>query len=80
MTKGRSPSRHQEVDTDYRAGKRCYTYQGHHIPGCMGCAVYGHAQCTCISPRREELLDKMNILEKRIAELEKWRNADKIAD
>jgi len=32
--------------------------------------VYGHSGCTCISPKREEMIDKMNMLERRIAELE----------
>ena len=27
--------------------ERCYEYKGVHIPGCMGCAVRGHAYCTC---------------------------------
>lgn len=56
--------------TDYRAGKWCYNYKGVHIPGCIGCAVYGHERCTCVSPRREILIAKMNMLERRIAELE----------
>ena len=30
---------------------RCYTSEGVHIPGCMGCAALGHAACTCSAPR-----------------------------
>lgn len=56
--------------TDYRSGKRCYTWRGYHIPGCIGCAVYGHDRCTCVSPNREEIIDKMTMLERRIAEME----------
>lgn len=26
---------------------KCHTYRGVHIPGCWGCAVYGHRRCHC---------------------------------
>lgn len=25
----------------------CHVAEGVHIPGCYGCAVYGHRRCTC---------------------------------
>ncbi len=59
-----------DSDTDYRAGNRCYTYKGVHIPGCWGCVIYGHSCCTCRSPKQESLIEKMNMLERRVAELE----------
>ncbi len=62
--------------TDYRAGRRCYTYRGVHIPGCWGCVIYGHSACTCRSPKQEDLLSKMNMLERRIAELEDAKKFD----
>lgn len=49
---------------------RCHTYRGVHIPGCWGCVIYGHSRCTCRTPKREDLIAKMNMLERRIAELE----------
>jgi len=35
-----------------RSTRKCYTIysgpdRGVHIPGCMGCAVFGHYACTC---------------------------------
>ncbi len=56
--------------TDYRAGRRCYTWQGYHIPGCWGCVIGGHKCCTCESPRREEVIEKLNMLERRLAGVE----------
>ena len=56
--------------TDYRAGKRCYNYKGVHIPGCWGCVIRGHGACTCRSPKQEDVIAKMNMLERRVAELE----------
>lgn len=45
----------------------CRTVDGVHIPGCMGCAVYGHRiGCTC-TPR--SVADRMTKLELRVAEL-----------
>ncbi len=49
---------------------RCHTYRGAHIPGCMGCAVYGHHRCTCKSSSTA-LLDRMQKLERRVARLER---------
>lgn len=42
-----------------------------HIPGCMGCAVYGHEQCTCPPrPRRVDLEARVDKLEARLRVLE----------
>lgn len=55
---------------------RCRTYQGVHIPGCWGCAIYDHLRCTCPPARRGEgkpfksTDDRIAELEARIAELE----------
>lgn len=57
--------------TDYRAGKRCYNYNGVHIPGCWGCVIYGHTHCTCSSPVHRDIAAKMRFLERRIAKLER---------
>lgn len=38
---------------------RCYSYQGTHIPGCWGCAVYGHARCTCPGRSSDERRQRM---------------------
>lgn len=37
--------------------ERCYVSQGIHIPGCIGCAVYGHRACTC--PHRPRVVDEV---------------------
>ena len=55
-------------------GKPCYDWKGVHIPGCMGCAVYGHSGCTCRAMKKDdmvELLDRISRLEKRVRKLEK---------
>jgi len=46
---------------------------GVHIPGCMGCAVYGHERCTCPSPRerKADLEYRIAALERRLLDLEK---------
>lgn len=61
---------------------RCHTYQGVHIPGCMGCAVHGGEKhsaqwCTCPRPERAHLPDpetlilrKLDAIESRLAKLE----------
>jgi len=64
-------------------GKPCREWKGVHIPGCMGCAVYGHRGCTCHEFRKsdyeklldrldrlEKLLDRLDRLEKRVKKLE----------
>ena len=52
----------------------CYTVGGVHIPGCIGCAVYGHGCCTCTRKSRDEevadLADKVQDLTARVALLE----------
>ena len=55
---------------------RCHTWQGVHIPGCMGCAVYGHKHgCTC--PPKANTLERMaaqlDELRERIERLEAQR-------
>jgi hypothetical protein len=41
-----------------------------HIPGCMGCAVYGHRGCTCpAKPRRNDVEKRLDALEKQLSEL-----------
>lgn len=66
----------------------CYTIQsgrdrGVHIPGCMGCAVFGHYACTCpgkagigslvcdSESNDKELVMRVEELEERVAMLEK---------
>lgn len=46
---------------------RCHTYRGVHIPGCMGCAVYGgdgHSRqwCTCPAPARATAPDPESLI------------------
>ena len=65
----RGPQVQRKV-SDYRAGNRCYTYKGVHIPGCWGCVIRGHSACTCRSPKQEDVISRMDMLERRIAELE----------
>ncbi len=53
----------------------CYTKDGVHIPGCIGCAVRGHRDgCTCTRKSRDEevdaLRDKVRDLSARVALLE----------
>lgn len=52
---------------------RCRTIKGVHIPGCMGCAVYGHERCTCPKPveRRKDADARISALERRLLDLEK---------
>lgn len=62
---------------------RCHTYQGVHIPGCWGCAIYGgekhdRDRCTCPRPERAHLPDpetlilaKLDAIEARLAKLER---------
>ena len=45
----------------------CHVYRGVHIPGCMGCAVYGHAGCTCPPRDRKTEIDRLHT---RVAALE----------
>jgi hypothetical protein len=48
----------------------CYRYKGVHIPGCWGCAVYGHWRCTCQgTDERGKLLLRIEALERRVAGL-----------
>ena len=58
----------------------CYTTDGVHIPGCIGCAVYGHSRCTCTRRSRDEevadLVDKVRELAARVAFLEGLVNGD----
>lgn len=58
----------------------CYTTGGVHIPGCIGCAVYGHHRCTCTRKSRDEevanLTDKVQALTARVAFLEGLVNGD----
>ena len=51
-------------------GRPCYTTRdGHHIPGCMGCAAMGsHHYCTC-QPRSKP--DEIQALQKKVGELTK---------
>lgn len=55
---------------------RCHSYQGVHIPGCWGCAIYDHKRCVCPTLPRgrgrpfESDHDRINRLEARVAELE----------
>jgi hypothetical protein len=52
--------------------ERCRTYQGAHIPGCIGCAVGGHARCTCPSSadERRDHDHRLEALEHRLTKLE----------
>ena len=46
----RRPHRDTDPCEDLRLGPEEALYVGEptvHIPGCMGCAVYGHDRCTC---------------------------------
>ncbi len=55
-------------------GRPCREWKGVHIPGCMGCAVYGHSGCTCREMKKtdyEKLLERFERLEKRVAKLER---------
>ncbi len=59
----------------------CHTVDGVHIPGCTGCAVYGHRRgCTCTRKSRDEevadLTDKVRELVARVAFLEGLVNGD----
>ena len=47
--------------------ERCKTVDGVHIPGCMGCAVYGHRGCTCPPYSLDDRLAK---IERRLKRLE----------
>jgi hypothetical protein len=54
----------------------CYTIRkgkdkGIHIPGCIGCAVGGHAHCTCPSDtdRDEDGETQMDRIERKLDEL-----------
>jgi hypothetical protein len=51
---------------------RCRTVEGVHIPGCMGCAVHGHAGCTCPSRKavQARMSNRVRDLEHRLAALE----------
>lgn len=50
---------------------RCHNWKGHHIPGCMGCAVFGHERCTCGPPDREDSLEmRIKRLERAVLRLE----------
>lgn len=56
---------------------RCSTYQGVHIPGCIGCAWFGHGRCTC-PPRYRSTEnadqpgeDRMALLEERLEKLQR---------
>lgn len=49
----------------------CYTTKGVHIPGCMGCAVYGHSRCTCSPKTPPDVFDRLEKLERKIAKLER---------
>jgi len=49
--------------------ERCHTYRGVHIPGCMGCAVYGHRLgCTC---RPRSVDDEIEKLSRRLERIER---------
>ncbi len=48
---------------------RCHIWQGVHIPGCLGCATYGHRYCTCDPSGR--VSDDTRALKRRVAELER---------
>jgi hypothetical protein len=54
---------------------RCYDIQDAevgrvHIPGCIGCAVYGHRACTCPpKPRRNDVEKRLDRLEKQMDEI-----------
>jgi hypothetical protein len=50
--------------------ERCRTYQGVHIPGCVGCAWFGHPACTCPS-RVAAVAEPADPLERRVAALER---------
>ena len=43
---------------------RCYRSQGYHIPGCYGCAVYGHHRCTCPPTDSPSLVARIERLER----------------
>lgn len=52
---------------------RCHTFQGVHIPGCWGCAIYDHKRCTC-GPRlatHEPAVMHTDPMERRIVALER---------
>lgn len=49
---------------------RCHSYQGVHIPGCWGCAIYDHKRCTC-GPRSAGRVAEPVPLEHRIVALER---------
>ncbi len=42
-----------------------------HIPGCMGCAVYGHkAGCTCpAKPKHDATAERLDALEANVREI-----------
>lgn len=43
-----------------------------HVPGCMGCAVYGLPGCTCTPvSRRRETEDRLARLEEKVKKLER---------
>lgn len=46
---------------------RCRTINGIHIPGCMGCAVYGHYACTCERTPRQSIESRYNEALRKIA-------------
>lgn len=42
-----------------------------HLPGCMGGAVYGPAQCTCSRPIKPSRAASIDDLERRVERLER---------
>ena len=64
---------------------RCHTYQGVHIPGCMGCAVYGgerHSRqwCTCPAPERATLPDPETLILKELRAIRERLDALELAN
>lgn len=51
---------------------RCHTIKDRgvsiHIPGCEGCAAFGHHRCTC---REGNRIDRWTAIEARLEKLEK---------
>ena len=49
---------------------RCHTFQGVHIPGCYGCAVWDHSRCYCTPSRTAAEPDPDAAINRRLARLE----------
>ena len=50
-------------------GMGCRTVDGVHVPGCMGCAVYGHSRCTCSPNPPNHVIERIEKLEEQVKKL-----------